>query len=160
MREGWEAEAGHWATFARTPGRDRSHDDINLPALRELLPEPAGAALDLGCGEGRLSRYLRTAGYRVAGADAAPTMVRLATAHPDAAPALLADATALPFGDGTFDLVVAPEKPGNAGQGGGASAQAFRMPQSEFLGRARAGGIIYPFILLFIILAIWKGSTF
>src|SRR5580700_1054927 len=36
----------------------------------------------------------------------------------------------------------------------------FRVPRSEFLGRAREGGIIYPFILLFIVLAIWKGSTF
>src|SRR5580693_5029655 len=36
----------------------------------------------------------------------------------------------------------------------------FRMPRSEFLGRVREGGIIYPFILLFIVLAIWKGSTF
>ena len=36
----------------------------------------------------------------------------------------------------------------------------FRMPGSEFLGRVREGGIIYPFILLFIVLAIWKGSTF
>jgi 2-polyprenyl-3-methyl-5-hydroxy-6-metoxy-1,4-benzoquinol methylase len=65
MREGWEAEAGNWATLVRAPGRDRSHDDINLPALRELLPAPAGSTLDLGCGEGRLSRFLRTAGYRV-----------------------------------------------------------------------------------------------
>ena len=36
----------------------------------------------------------------------------------------------------------------------------FRMPGSEFLGRVREGGIIYPFILLFIVLAVWKGSTF
>src|ERR1700759_593416 len=78
MREGWEAEAGNWATFARTPGHDHFHDEINLPALRDLLPGPAGATLYLGCGEGRLSRYLRSAGYRVAGADAAPTMVQLA----------------------------------------------------------------------------------
>ena len=33
MRDGWEAEAGKWAEFARTPGHDSSHDDINLPAL-------------------------------------------------------------------------------------------------------------------------------
>jgi SAM-dependent methyltransferase len=107
MRDGWEAEAGNWAAFTRTPGHDHSHDDINLPVLRDLLPEPAGATLDLGCGEGRISRYLRSAGYRVAGADAAPTMVRLAAGHPDAAPAVLADAAALPFRDGAFDLVVA-----------------------------------------------------
>ena len=107
MREGWEAEACNWAAFARTPGHDRAHDDISLPALRELLPGPAGATLDLGCGEGRLSRYLRSAGYRVVGADAAPTMVRLADAHPAAAPAVLADAAALPFRAGAFNLVVA-----------------------------------------------------
>jgi hypothetical protein len=41
MRQGWEAEAGNWATLVRAPGHDRSHDEINLPALRELLPEPA-----------------------------------------------------------------------------------------------------------------------
>jgi hypothetical protein len=40
MRDGWEAEAGKWAEFARAPGHDSSHDDINLPALRDLLPEP------------------------------------------------------------------------------------------------------------------------
>src|SRR5215472_8892198 len=37
---------------------------------------------------------------------------------------------------------------------------ASRRPHGELLARARAGGIIYPFIALFIVLAIWKGSTF
>jgi SAM-dependent methyltransferase len=107
MRDGWEAEAGKWAGFARTPGHDSSHDNINLPALRDLLPEPGKRTLDLGCGEGRLSRFLRSLGHRVAGADASPTMVRLAVGHPDAEPAVLADAGALPFRDAAFDLVVA-----------------------------------------------------
>jgi SAM-dependent methyltransferase len=107
MRDGWEAEAGKWAAFARTPGHDSAHDDINLPALRELLPGPGGRTLDLGCGEGRIGRYLRSAGYMVVGADASPTMVRLAAGHPDAAPAVLADAAALPFRGEAFDLVVA-----------------------------------------------------
>ena len=107
MRDGWEAQAGRWAEFARTPGHDSTHDDINLPALRDLLPEPGNRTLDLGCGEGRLSRYLRSLGHRVAGADASPTMVRLAAGHPDHEPAVVADAAALPFGDAAFDLVVA-----------------------------------------------------
>ena len=107
MRDGWEAEAGKWAEFARTPGHDRTHEDINLPALRDLLPEPGRRTLDLGCGEGRLSRFLRSLGHRVAGADASPTMVRLAAGHPDAEPAVIADAAALPFRGAAFDLVVA-----------------------------------------------------
>ena len=107
MRDGWEAEAGKWAAFARTPGHDSSHDDINVPALLELLPEPGHRTLDLGCGEGRVTRFLRSLGHRVAGADASPTMVRLAVGHQHAAPAVLADAAALPFRDAAFDLVVA-----------------------------------------------------
>jgi ribose transport system permease protein len=45
-----------------------------------------------------------------------------------------------------------PEKPAVTGS--------IRMPQVNFLSKAREGGIIYPFIVLFIILAIWKGSLF
>jgi SAM-dependent methyltransferase len=107
MRDGWEANAGKWAEFARTPGHDSTHDEINLPALRGLLPEPGKRTLDLGCGEGRVSRLLRSLGHRVAGADASPTMVRFAVGHPDAEPAVVADAAVLPFRAAAFDLVVA-----------------------------------------------------
>jgi len=75
--------------------------------LRDLLPEPGNRTLDLGCGEGRLSRFPRSLGHRVAGADASPTMVRLAAGHENPASAVLADAAALPFRDATLDLVVA-----------------------------------------------------
>jgi SAM-dependent methyltransferase len=107
MRRGWEAEARNWAEFTRIPGHDVAHEDINLPALLRLLPEPAGLTLDLGCGEGRTGRVLQSRGYRVAGVDAAPTMVRLAVSHEVPEPAVLADAAALPFRDGAFGLVVA-----------------------------------------------------
>jgi ubiquinone/menaquinone biosynthesis C-methylase UbiE len=107
MRRGWESEARNWARFARTPGHDHSHEDTNLPALLDLLPPPGRRTLDLACGEGRLSRLLQTRRYQVLGADAAPTMVHLAATHQGAAPVVLADATQLPFADGTFDLVVA-----------------------------------------------------
>jgi ribose transport system permease protein len=54
----------------------------------------------------------------------------------------------------------APEKPENAGKHGGSVQAIFRAPSGGFLGQAREGGIIYPFIILFVVLAIWKGSTF
>lgn len=108
MWRGWEAEAANWAAFARTPGHDRSHEVVNLPAFRGLLPEPGSATLDLGCGEGRLSRLLAGEGHRVVGLDAAPTMVRFAATHEEAAgPVVNGDAAVLPFRDGAFDLVVA-----------------------------------------------------
>jgi ribose transport system permease protein len=47
----------------------------------------------------------------------------------------------------------APEKPAVRGTG-------LRTPGQEFLGRAREGGIIYPFLVLFVVLVILKGSTF
>jgi SAM-dependent methyltransferase len=107
MRQGWESEARNWAQFARTPRHDHSHEDVNLPALLDLLPPPGGLALDLGCGEGRVGRVLQKLGYAVTGVDAAPTMVQLAASYGPAPPAVVGDAAALPFRDEIFDLVVA-----------------------------------------------------
>jgi SAM-dependent methyltransferase len=107
MRDGWNAEAGNWARFARAPGHDRAHEHVNLPALLDLLPGPGRATLDLGCGEGRLSRLLQSRGHRVTGADASPAMARNAATHAEPAPVVVADAAALPFTSGAFDLVVA-----------------------------------------------------
>jgi SAM-dependent methyltransferase len=107
MRQGWEAEAANWTAFAGTPGFDRSHEQTNLPPFLSLLPEPGSATLDLGCGEGRLGRALATRGHRIIGVDASPAMVRYAVTHAEAEPAVTGDATALPFRDEAFDLVVA-----------------------------------------------------
>lgn len=115
MRRGWEEEAANWAAFTRTPGHDRAHEHINLPAFLTLLPEgpegPEGdvpVTLDLACGEGRMSRLLAARGYRMAGVDSAPGMVRLAAAHEESPGQVLnADAAALPFRAASFDLVIA-----------------------------------------------------
>jgi SAM-dependent methyltransferase len=107
MRQGWEEQARNWAKFARTPGHDHAHEDVNVPALLDLLPSPCSPALDMACGEGRLSRLLRRLGYQIVGVDASPTMVRFAARHEQGEPAVLGDATRLPFSDGAFGLVVA-----------------------------------------------------
>ena len=86
MRQGWEEEAANWAAFARTPGYDKAHQHYNGPAFLALLPQPGAGTLDLACGEGRLSRVLAQRGHRVAGIDAAPTMVRFAASHQEAQP--------------------------------------------------------------------------
>jgi SAM-dependent methyltransferase len=107
MQRGWEEEAGNWAKFAGNPGLDQWHERANLPAMLGLLPPPAGHVLDLGCGEGRVSRVLAGRGYQVVGLDAAQALVRLAASHKPRQPYVAGNAGALPFRDQSFDLVLA-----------------------------------------------------
>jgi SAM-dependent methyltransferase len=104
LREGWDSQADAWARFARRPGHDWAHERLNLPAFLELLPPPGRTTLDLGCGEGRVGAELTRLGHRVVGVDSSPRMVELARQRHEA---VVGDASALPFDDGAFDLVVA-----------------------------------------------------
>jgi ubiquinone/menaquinone biosynthesis C-methylase UbiE len=68
----------------------------------------ARAVLDLGCGNGAYAGELaaRAAAARIVGADLSPEMLRQARRRLGARiPLLRADATALPFRQGSFDLV-------------------------------------------------------
>ncbi|MDP9842474.1 class I SAM-dependent methyltransferase [Streptosporangium lutulentum] len=101
----WEQQARNWIAWARRPGFD-SYWGYRSRFL-ELVPPPAVATLDLGCGEGRVSRDLSELGHRVTGVDISPVLVEAAReAHPDGR-YMVADAADLPFDDGAFDLVVA-----------------------------------------------------
>jgi SAM-dependent methyltransferase len=105
LSEFWEEQAEAWVHWARKPGHDsywRFHRDRFL----ELLPQPGRLTVDVGCGEGRLSRHLKQLGHTVLAVDRSPTMVRYAReADPDL-DVREADATALPLEDGAADLVV------------------------------------------------------
>jgi ubiquinone/menaquinone biosynthesis C-methylase UbiE len=102
----WEAEAANWIAWARKPGFDsywRFHRDAFLPNL----PAPGKLTLDVGCGEGRLTRDLAALGHRVIGVDPAPTMLAAAREADPEGEYVQADATKLPFDDGVADLAVA-----------------------------------------------------
>jgi SAM-dependent methyltransferase len=104
--EHWEAEAERFAAWARKPGHDAYWDESGPPFF-EILPRPGRRTLDLGCGEGRVTRDLKARGHVVAGLDVSPTMIRLAREADAAGEYVVADAAAIPYGDGAFDLVVA-----------------------------------------------------
>jgi ubiquinone/menaquinone biosynthesis C-methylase UbiE len=110
FRELWAAQAENWALFARTPGADPAHEQVNFPPFLELLPAAGRATLDVGCGEGRVGAELERRGHHVTGIDSSPELVALARELHEA---LVADAADLPFEDEAFDLVIAYMSLGN-----------------------------------------------
>jgi ubiquinone/menaquinone biosynthesis C-methylase UbiE len=105
FNEEWEREAESWIAWARTPGHDAYW--LYRDAFFELVPPAGRATLQVGCGEGRVPRELAARGHLVTAIDASPTLVAAASEAHAEGRYLLADAAALPFEDGAFDLVVA-----------------------------------------------------
>jgi SAM-dependent methyltransferase len=106
MRDAWEEAARKWIAWARKPGFDsywRFHRDQFL----EIVPQPGRLTLDVGCGEGRLSRDLKARGHRVVGVDGSKTLVEAAREADPSIDVHHADAAKLPFDDAYADLVVA-----------------------------------------------------
>lgn len=102
----WEEAATAWVTWSRDPDLDDDYWGWHRDAFLAALPPPGRLTVDVGCGEGRLTRTLAASGHRVVGLDRSPTMARAASAHVGAAPVVLADATDLPLASWTVDLVV------------------------------------------------------
>src|SRR3954452_22157598 len=102
----WERNAASWIAWARADGHD-SYWRFNRDAFLEIVPAPPARVLDLGCGEGRFSRDLKTLGYDVVGIDISPTLVAAAREADPSLEVHEASAAALPFAEHSFDLVVA-----------------------------------------------------
>jgi SAM-dependent methyltransferase len=101
----WEDQAESWLAWARTPRHDAywHYRDTFFP----LVPAPGRWTLEVGCGEGRVTRDLVARGHRAVGLDCSPTLIRHAAGAHAGGGYVRADAAALPFPDAAFDLVVA-----------------------------------------------------
>ena len=106
LSEAWERAAPGFTAWARAPMHDsywRFHRDQFL----EIVPSPGRLTLDIGCGEGRLSRDLKGIGHTMIGFDASPTMVANARQADGSLEVHVADAAKLPLAGAVADLALA-----------------------------------------------------
>jgi SAM-dependent methyltransferase len=106
LRQAWERNAEDWIRWAREPDHDsywRFHRDRFL----ELVPAPGRLTLDIGCGEGRLSRDLAALGHKVVGIDSSPKVIAAARELSPELEFVEADAADLPIEDESVDLALA-----------------------------------------------------
>lgn len=106
MDNGWQDSADAWIADQGKHGdfgRRYILDPVMLP--RALASAPR-LALDLGCGEGRFCRLLRKNGVATVGIDPTPALIAASRRRDPTGAYARADAEALPFPAGTFDLIV------------------------------------------------------
>lgn len=105
-REAWEEQAENWVRFARTPGHD-AYWYYRDSFFDEVVPAPGRACLEVGCGEGRVTRDLVTRGHRVVSVDGSIRLLRHARDLDPDSRYTLAEAITLPVGTGSVDVAVA-----------------------------------------------------
>ncbi len=85
----------------------RRADRVEKAVLADLLSDfrQAGALLDVGCGTGHLASFWAEQGLSAVGLDIDAARLKFARLRWPDMPAVLGDALALPFRDGSFDIV-------------------------------------------------------
>ena len=104
-RKHWSQFAEEWVAWARKPNHDAFW--AYRAALAAFIGPGNGKALDVGCGEGRISRELTACGFQVTAVDPVSRLVRAAIEAQSARNYAVALAAELPFENAQFDLVVA-----------------------------------------------------
>ena len=106
----WEANADTWTRHIRA-GFDVHRDYVNVPAFMAMLPPVEGLrGIDVGCGEGSMTRLLAQRGALMHAIDLSPKFLGHAR-EAERSQSLgisyvLADAIRLPFLDCAFDFAV------------------------------------------------------
>lgn len=104
---GWEYSAEAWIASQGDEGDwSRKHvlDPVMMEQIRALMPSNA---LDVGCGEGRFCRRMKTLGVHTVGIDPTEGLLAKARELDPGGDYRQAFAEELPCADGSFDLVVA-----------------------------------------------------
>jgi SAM-dependent methyltransferase len=102
----WESEAENWIAWARAPGHD-AYWEYSPLFFRDIVPPPGRRTLEIGCGEGRVTRDLQGLGHRMSSMDSSASLISASKDLDPGGRYVRADAASVPFADSSFDLVVA-----------------------------------------------------
>ena len=103
--------AGEWAAHAQwwnegfTDGADAEYAEQVIPMIVDRLPT-SGLAVDLGCGEGQVSRAISDCGLDVVGLDTASSLLALAHGKQPSAGLVEASVTAVPLRSGSARVAI------------------------------------------------------
>lgn len=106
MDNGWDASAAAWIAQQGEEGDFGRQYVLDRPMQARVIGRGFQDALDVGCGEGRFCRFLRGEGIAAIGIDPTEGLLAEARRRDPAGEYRLGSAEALPFPEGSFDLVV------------------------------------------------------
>jgi SAM-dependent methyltransferase len=106
MSCGWEASAESWINIVGDRGDWGREHVLDPVMLRRVDNGRQETALDVGCGEGRFCRMLKSRKISVIGIDPTERLIDRARSLDPNGVYHVARAEALPFPDSSFDLVV------------------------------------------------------
>jgi SAM-dependent methyltransferase len=106
MDNGWQGSADAWIAEMGEEGDFGRRFVLDPVMLHRALAGSPRHALDVGCGEGRFCRMLRSRGLDVVGVDPTPALIAAARARDAGGSYLEGSAERLPCRGEAFDLVV------------------------------------------------------
>ncbi|MSP75397.1 MAG: class I SAM-dependent methyltransferase [Rhodospirillaceae bacterium] len=104
--DGWAKSARAWITELGERGDYNREFVLDSPMIARVQRRKYRMALDVGCGEGRFCRMLRSSGIQTVGIDPTEAFIEHAIRKDPAGDYQLGCAERLAFPDGLFDLVI------------------------------------------------------